>query len=120
MCDMWACVYMYDTWAYALTQVWSLARRWVGVEMMRWKRWHARAVNDTRLAALEALGRAGAHAVLSGHVHDPFDLPAPAGGRTLRLIGAGTLSERVRATRPSFNELRIEGKALETRVHAMD
>jgi len=72
------------------------------------------------MAALEALGRAGAHAVLSGHVHDPFDLPAPAGGRTLRLIGAGTLSERVRETRPSFNELRIEGRARETRVHAMD
>jgi len=72
------------------------------------------------MAALEALGRAGAHAVLSGHVHDPFDLLAPAGGRTLRLIGAGTLSERVRETRPSFNELRIEGKALETCVHAMD
>ena len=71
-------------------------------------------------AALEALGRAGAHAVLSGHVHDPFDLPVPAAGSTLRLIGAGTLSERVRETRPSFNELRIEGQALETRVHAMD
>ena len=26
---------------------------------MRWKRWHARAVNDTRLAALEEQGRQG-------------------------------------------------------------
>ena len=26
---------------------------------MRWKRWHARAVNDTRLGALEEEGRQG-------------------------------------------------------------
>ena len=26
---------------------------------MRWKRWHVRAVNDTRLAALEEEGRQG-------------------------------------------------------------
>ena len=57
--DMWACVYMYDTWASVMTQVWSRARRWVGVEMMRWKRWHVRAVDDTRLAALEEEGRQG-------------------------------------------------------------
>jgi 3',5'-cyclic AMP phosphodiesterase CpdA len=72
------------------------------------------------LAALDALGRAGAHAVLSGHVHDPFDLPAPAGRRIVRLIGAGTLSERTRESRPSFNEVRVEGRELETLVHLMD
>jgi 3',5'-cyclic AMP phosphodiesterase CpdA len=64
-------------------------------------------------AALTALAEAGADAVLSGHVHDPFDVAVERAGRTLRMIGAGTLSRRVRATPPSFNELRVEGKRIE-------
>jgi hypothetical protein len=44
-------------------------------------------------------------AVLSGHVHDPFDMTIDAGGHPIRIIGAGTLSERTRATPPSFNRL---------------
>ena len=67
-------------------------------------------------AALTALADAGADAVLSGHVHDPFDVPVKRAGRTLRMIGAGTLSQRVRSTPASFNELRIEGRSLEVRV----
>ena len=63
-------------------------------------------------AALTALSAAGANAVLSGHVHDPFDVPVERAGRTLRMIGAGTLSRRVRETPASFNELRIEGRSL--------
>ncbi len=53
----------------------------------------------TRLGAeaLAALASAGADAVLTGHVHDPFDVAHEVGGRSVRLIGAGTLSERVRA-----------------------
>ncbi len=63
--------------------------------------------------ALAALAKAGAHAVLSGHVHDPFDVAyEPSGG--IRLIGAGTLSVRVRDTPPSFNEIRIENGRFET------
>ncbi len=69
--------------------------------------------------ALTALARAGVGAVLSGHVHDPFDLPRDIGGRKVRLIGAGTLSERIRATPPSFNELRVEDGKLEVAVRAM-
>lgn len=57
--------------------------------------------------ALEALAAAGADAVLTGHVHDPFDIAHRAAGRTIRLIGAGTLSERTRVTAPSFNEVRV-------------
>lgn len=64
--------------------------------------------------ALMALADAGAHAVLSGHVHDPFDVPWERGDWTVRLIGAGTLSKRTRATPPAFNELRIEGDRFET------
>ena len=63
--------------------------------------------------ALAALAAAGADAVLSGHVHDPFDREVDAGGRTIRLIGAGTLSERTRTSPPSFNELRVADGALE-------
>jgi 3',5'-cyclic AMP phosphodiesterase CpdA len=55
--------------------------------------------------ALAALALAGADAVLSGHVHDPFDLMIDAEGRSIRVIGAGTLSQRLRATRPSYNRL---------------
>lgn len=55
--------------------------------------------------ALAALARAGAAAVLSGHVHDAFDQQVDIEGRTLRMIGAGTLSQRLRATRPGYNRL---------------
>jgi 3',5'-cyclic AMP phosphodiesterase CpdA len=55
--------------------------------------------------ALAALARAGAHAVLSGHVHDAFDLDVETEGGPIRIIGAGTLSERVRSTPPSYNRL---------------
>ena len=61
--------------------------------------------------ALAALARAGADAVLSGHVHDPFDKLVELDGQTIRIIGAGTLSQRLRATPPSYNRLEwsVEG-----------
>lgn len=61
--------------------------------------------------ALAALARAGAQVVLSGHVHDAFDMTFEAEGLPVRLIGAGTLSQRLRSTSPSFNRLdwRAEG-----------
>ncbi len=62
------------------------------------------------LNALTSLAGAGVRAVLSGHVHDPFDVEQPAGAASVRMIGAGTLSERVRASPPSFNELRVDLK----------
>lgn len=55
--------------------------------------------------ALAALARAGADAVLSGHVHDAFDKEVVVEGRAIRIIGAGTLSQRLRATPPSYNRL---------------
>ena len=70
-------------------------------------------------AALHALAAAGAHAVLSGHVHDPFDIEHDADGRVVRLIGAGTLSERVRDSAPSFNEIRVEGENVSTAIRAI-
>lgn len=70
-------------------------------------------------AALTALAQAGADAVLSGHVHDPFDVPHHVGGRTIRLIGAGTLSERVRETAPSFNLITVENGKIAVEVRVM-
>lgn len=58
-------------------------------------------------AALTELAAAGAHAVLSGHVHDPFDIPIDRNGWTVRMIGAGTLSKRTRGSPPAFNEIRV-------------
>lgn len=69
--------------------------------------------------ALHALAQAGADAVLSGHVHDPFDVRWNADGTPLRLIGAGTLSERVRTAAPSFNELTVADGMLDVRVREM-
>jgi len=69
--------------------------------------------------ALEALVRAGAHAVLTGHVHDAFDVEHRDGEAVVRMIGAGTLSERTRSTPPSFNEIRIENSGFEVVCRTM-
>lgn len=74
---------------------------------------------DGGAAALEAVVAAGAHAVLSGHVHDPFDVPHRTAKGRLRMIGAGTLSTRTRRDPPSFNEIRIEGRTFETIARKM-
>lgn len=68
---------------------------------------------------LAALADAGVHAVLTGHVHDPFDVPWERNGWTVRLIGAGTLSLRTRESPPAFNELRIDGDRFETLARTM-
>ena len=72
--------------------------------------------------AFAALAEAGADVVLSGHVHNAFDLTFAAGGRSLRMIGAGTLSTRLRVERPSYNVLRYDetaGLQLERRTLAL-
>lgn len=66
--------------------------------------------------ALAALAGAGVSAVLSGHVHDPFDMCVETAQGPIRIIGAGTLSERTRATAPSFNRLTWADGALEVSV----
>ena len=58
-------------------------------------------------AAMAALAGRGVEAVLTGHVHDPFDLVADTANGPLRMIGAGTLSKRIRSTPASYNELSI-------------
>jgi 3',5'-cyclic AMP phosphodiesterase CpdA len=51
-------------------------------------------------------------AVLSGHVHDPFDLTEQTPAGPVRMIGAGTLSQRIRSTPQSFNEIVWNGATL--------
>lgn len=52
-------------------------------------------------AAFAALAAAGAHAIMSGHVHVPFDEVRTRGGHAARMIGAGTLSTRLRHGAPA-------------------
>ncbi len=66
--------------------------------------------------ALAALAGAGVTAVLSGHVHDPFDRLVETPQGPIRIIGAGTLSERTRATAPSYNRLEWAEGALSVSV----
>jgi len=66
------------------------------------------------------LARRGVLAVLTGHVHDPFDLTAETAAGPLRMIGAGTLSRRLRSTPPSFNELIVSGREVRVKVRNLE
>lgn len=66
--------------------------------------------------ALAELARRPVVAVLSGHVHDAFDIIEDSANGPVRMIGAGTLSQRIRSTPPSFNEITWDGERLEVRV----
>lgn len=70
--------------------------------------------------ALAALAEAQVTAVLSGHVHDPFDLTAETANGPVRMIGAGTMSKRIRSTPCSFNELTIDGASVHVRVRTFE
>ena len=66
--------------------------------------------------ALAELARRNVLAVLSGHVHDAFDILEDTPNGKVRMIGAGTLSQRLRSSPPSFNELTWDGEELRVRV----
>lgn len=70
--------------------------------------------------ALNELAQRPVIAVLSGHVHDAFDIMEETIHGRVRMIGAGTLSQRVRSTPPSFNELTWDGEKLEVRVRNLE
>ena len=70
--------------------------------------------------ALRALATRPVLAVLSGHVHDPFDIMEETINGPVRMIGAGTLSQRLRSTPPSFNELSWDGETLTVRARNLD
>ncbi len=71
-------------------------------------------------SALNELAQRPVLAVLSGHVHDAFDIMEETVHGRIRMIGAGTLSQRVRSTPPSFNELTWDGENLEVLVRNLE
>lgn len=70
--------------------------------------------------ALAELAKRNVLATLSGHVHDAFDIVAQTPAGPVRMIGAGTLSKRIRSTPPSFNELTWDGATLKVCVRNID
>lgn len=66
--------------------------------------------------ALAALAARSVAAVLTGHVHDAFDLVRDTAAGPIRMVGAGTLSQRIRSSPPGFNELSIAGGHIDVRV----
>lgn len=70
--------------------------------------------------ALGELAKRKVLAVLSGHVHDAFDIMEPTPHGRVRMIGAGTLSQRTRSTPPSFNEITWDGTKLGVTVRNLD
>jgi 3',5'-cyclic AMP phosphodiesterase CpdA len=70
--------------------------------------------------ALAELARRNVLATLSGHVHDAFDLIKDTPEGPVRMIGAGTLSQRIRSTPQSFNELTWDGETIEVCVRNID
>ncbi len=70
--------------------------------------------------ALEELAKRDVLAVLTGHVHDAFDLVEHTASGPIRMIGAGTLSQRIRSTPPSFNELTLADGRLTVQVRNLE
>ena len=71
-------------------------------------------------AALAALAGRGVAAVLSGHVHDAFDLTRETAAGPVRMIGAGTLSQRIRSSPASFNELTLSETGIAVKVRNLE
>jgi 3',5'-cyclic AMP phosphodiesterase CpdA len=77
---------------------------------------HGTALTRGGAAALAQLARRKVLGVLSGHVHDAFDIVEQTPSGPVRMIGAGTLSRRLRSTPASFNALTFDGDALTVQV----
>lgn len=81
---------------------------------------HGTALTRRGEQALRELAKRDVLGVLSGHVHDPFDIAEPTSEGEVRMIGAGTLSKRLRSTPPSFNEITWDGTALTVRARNLE
>lgn len=75
-------------------------------------------INGSR--AMEELASRGVIGILTGHVHDAFDIVQRTRCGDLRMIGAGTLSKRIRSSPPSFNELTIKGSEIKVCVRNLE
>jgi 3',5'-cyclic AMP phosphodiesterase CpdA len=83
---------------------------------------HSRIAVDTRRGG-EALRRCEAarvDAILTGHIHDAFAHPIEAAHRPMVQMGSGTLSTRLRATRPSFCVVSIDGDHMVQEICTID
>ncbi|GAA0265974.1 metallophosphoesterase [Alteraurantiacibacter aestuarii] len=81
---------------------------------------HGTALTRNGNHALDQLAQRNVLAVLSGHVHDAFDLMQDTPSGPVRMIGAGTLSHRIRSTPPGFNELTWDGSKLTVHVRNLE
>ncbi len=81
---------------------------------------HGRKLTIGGNRAMAALASRGVLAILTGHVHDAFDLTQDTPAGPLRMIGAGTLSKRVRSSPASFNELTIAEGRIAVRVRNLE
>ncbi|TIX49123.1 metallophosphoesterase family protein [Alteraurantiacibacter aquimixticola] len=81
---------------------------------------HGTALTRNGSHALAELAQRNVLGVLSGHVHDAFDIMEATPNGPVRMIGAGTLSHRIRSTPASFNELHWNGEELSVRVRNLE
>jgi 3',5'-cyclic AMP phosphodiesterase CpdA len=72
--------------------------------------------------AFAAIVQSRADAILTGHVHRPFDEIRKAGEHSLRMIGAGTLSHRLRhGAPPSYWVIECtKGEAIRTKLRELE
>lgn len=70
--------------------------------------------------ALRRCATAKVDAIITGHIHDAFTVHVPGVRRPMVQMGSGTLSTRLRATRPSFCVIQIDGEHMVQDVVAID
>lgn len=83
---------------------------------------HSRIAVDTLRGgeALQLCEKAHVDAILTGHIHDAFAHPVESIRRPMVQMGAGTLSTRLRATRPSFCVISIDGEHMVQEIVTLD
>jgi len=70
--------------------------------------------------ALKRCAAAKVDAIITGHIHDAFTFPVPGVRRPMVQMGSGTLSTRLRSTRPSFCVIQFEGQRMMQDVVIID
>jgi 3',5'-cyclic AMP phosphodiesterase CpdA len=83
---------------------------------------HSRIAVDTLRGgeALKLCEKAHVDAILTGHIHDAFAHPVASVRRPMVQMGAGTLSTRLRATRPSFCVISLDGEHMVQEIVIVD
>lgn len=83
---------------------------------------HSKISVDTRRGgeALRLCAAAKVDAILTGHIHDAFAHPIEGVARPMVQMGGGTLSTRLRATRPSFCVILIDGEHMVQEIVTLD